>query len=89
MNVASSPSPATEAVPSEGGVVAAGVYVEGRRVADISIDDASSWRSKPDHVVWIGLHDPDMSVLGRVQRQFELHDLAIEDADHAHQRPKI
>jgi magnesium transporter len=30
-----------------------------------------------------------MSVLSRVQRQFELHDLAIEDADHAHQRPKI
>ena len=62
MNVASSPSPATEAVPSEG-VVAAGVYVEGRRVANISIDDASSWRSKPDHVVWIGLREPDMSVL--------------------------
>src|SRR4029450_3751876 len=89
MNTASSPSPATEVVPSEGGVVAAGVYVEGRRVASIAIDDAASWRSKPDHVVWIGLHEPDMTVLSRVQRQFELHDLAIEDADHAHQRPKI
>jgi magnesium transporter len=30
-----------------------------------------------------------MSVLASVQRQFLLHDLAIEDADHAHQRPKI
>ena len=89
MTAASSPSPATEAVPSESGVVAAGVYVDGRRVANIAIDDASSWRSKPDHVVWIGLREPDMSVLSRVQRQFELHDLAIEDADHAHQRPKI
>src|SRR5437762_1542701 len=74
---------------TSGGVVAAGVYVDGRRVANIAIDDASSWRSKPGHVVWIGLHEPDMSVLTRVQRQFELHDLAIEDADHAHQRPKI
>src|SRR5947199_6530717 len=74
---------------TSGGVVAAGVYVDGRRVANIAIDDASSWRSKPNHVVWIGLHEPDMSVLTRVQRQFELHDLAIEDAVHAHQRPKI
>jgi len=74
---------------TSGGVVAAGVYVDGRRVANIAIDDASSWRSKPGHVVWIGLHEPDMSVLTRVQRQFELHDLAIEDPDHAHQRPKI
>ena len=40
-------------------------------------------------MVWIGLHEPDITVLHRVQRQFELHDLAIEDADHAHQRPKI
>ena len=30
-----------------------------------------------------------MTLLSSVQRQFELHDLAIEDADHAHQRPKI
>src|SRR5437763_14532887 len=74
---------------TSGGVVAAGVYVDGRRVANIAIDDASSWRSKPDHVVWIGLHEPETSVLTRVQRQFQLHDLAIEDADHAHQPPKI
>jgi magnesium transporter len=88
MNVASSPSLATEPASSEG-VVAAGVYVDGRRVANIGIDESSSWRNQPGHVVWIGLHEPDISVLRRVQQQFELHDLAIEDADHAHQRPKI
>src|SRR5438445_11416031 len=88
MNVASSPSPVTEAVSSEG-VVAAGVYVDGRRVANINIDEASSWRSRSGHVVWIGLHEPDITVLHRVQQQFELHDLAIEGADHAHQRPKV
>jgi magnesium transporter len=43
----------------------------------------------PDHVVWIGLHEPDMALLASVQRQFDLHDLAIADANHAHQRPKI
>jgi magnesium transporter len=88
MNVASSAVLATEAVTSEG-VVAAGVYVEGRRVTNIAIDEASSWRNRPGHVVWIGLHEPDTALLTSVQRQFQLHDLAIEDADHAHQRPKI
>src|SRR6478609_9399625 len=88
MNVASSAVLATEPVTSEG-VVAASVYVEGRRVTNIAIDEASSWRSRPGHVVWIGLHEPNMSLLTSVQRQFQLHDLAIEDANHAHQRPKI
>jgi len=88
MNVASSTVLPTEPVSSEG-VVAAGVYVDGRRVANIAIDEASSWRSRPGHVVWIGLHEPDISLLKSVQRQFQLHDLAIEDANQAHQRPKI
>ena len=88
MNVASSAVLPTEPVSSEG-VVAAGAYVDGRRVANIAIDEASSWRSRPGHVVWIGLHEPDTSLLKSVQRQFQLHDLAIEDAAHAHQRPKI
>ena len=88
MNVTSTAVSAAEPVPVDG-VVASSVYVDGRRVANIAIEEASSWRSKPGHVVWIGLHEPDMSVLASVQRQFQLHDLAIEDADHAHQRPKI
>jgi magnesium transporter len=88
MNLASSAVQVTEPVTSEG-VVAAGVYVDGRRVANIAIEEASSWRSRPGHVVWIGLHEPDSGLLASVQRQFQLHDLAIEDADHAHQRPKI
>src|SRR4051795_13420138 len=88
MNVASSAVLATESVTTEG-VVAAGVYFEGRRVTNIAIEEASSWRSQSGHVVWIGLHEPDMALLTSVQRQFQLHDLAIEDANLAHQRPKI
>ena len=88
MNVAPQAVLATEPVTSEG-VVAAGAYVDGRRVANIAVEDAAGWRSRPGHVVWIGLHEPDMALLRAVQRQFQLHDLAIEDADHAHQRPKI
>ena len=62
MNVVSSAVLTTAPVTSEG-VVAASVYVEGRRVANIAIDEASSWRSRPGHVVWIGLHEPDMALL--------------------------
>ena len=88
MNVPSRPTSPSEPVPTEG-VVAAGAYVDGRRVANIAISEASSWRAKPGHVVWIGLHEPDMALLGAVQKQFDLHELAIEDANNAHQRPKI
>jgi magnesium transporter len=88
MNVVPLATSATDPITSEG-VIAAGVYVDGRRVANIAIDEASSWRAKPGHVVWIGLYEPDLALLTAVQNQFDLHDLAIEDANHAHQRPKI
>jgi magnesium transporter len=71
------------------GVVAAGVYSGGRRVLDIKVEEAGEWAKKPGHVVWLGLHEPSEALLRRVQRQFGLHELAIEDALHAHQRPKI
>jgi magnesium transporter len=88
MNVVPLATTATDPITAEG-VVAAGVYVDGRRVANIAIDEASSWRAKPGNVVWIGLYEPDLALLTNVQKQFDLHDLAIEDANHAHQRPKI
>ena len=55
----------------------------------VRIDEAGDWATKTGHVVWIGLHEPSEELLRRVQRQFGLHELAIEDALHAHQRPKI
>ena len=71
------------------GLVASGVYAGGRRVADIRIDEAGEWSRRPDHVVWIGLYQPSMELLVEVQEQFGLHRLAIEDARHVHQRPKV
>ena len=71
------------------GVVASSVYANGRRIADIPIEEAGAWSRKEGHVVWIGLLEPDRELLYRVQKQFGLHDLAIEDAEHPHQRPKI
>ncbi|MEF3366704.1 magnesium/cobalt transporter CorA [Methylocystis sp. 9N] len=73
----------------EAGVVAASVYSEGRRVADIGIDEAGEWARREGHIVWIGLYEPSVALLERVGRQFSLHHLAIEDAIKAHQFPKL
>ncbi|MER2510699.1 magnesium and cobalt transport protein CorA [Amaricoccus sp.] len=78
-----------EPVADTTGIVAAGVYREGRRLHDIAIEGASAWADREGHVVWIGLLEPSRELLLRVQREFHLHDLAIEDAEHPHQRPKV
>ena len=74
---------------AETGIVASSVYAAGHRVADIAIEEAGAWAGKDGHFVWIGLLEPGRDLLLRVQRQFHLHDLAIEDAEHPHQRPKL
>jgi magnesium transporter len=73
----------------EPAVVNCSVYAAGHRVADIGVDAAGAWAARPGHVVWIGLYEPSDALLGRVQRQLDLHPLAIEDARQAHARPKI
>lgn len=75
--------------PQQDGVIASGVYVHGVRVADIPVTEAGEWARKDDHVVWIGLLEPDPALLRCVQQQFNLHPLAVEDATNAHQRPKL
>ncbi|WP_438748662.1 magnesium and cobalt transport protein CorA [Pararhizobium sp. O133] len=71
------------------GVVAAAVYEHGQRTHDIEIGQAHEWRGRDKAVVWIGLHEPDEALLREVQAEFNLPELAIEDANHAHQRPKL
>lgn len=61
----------------------------GRRMYDMTLDQISDVLSEPDAFIWLGLHEPDESMLLKIQEEFGLHDLAIEDAQHAHQRPKI
>jgi len=70
-------------------VIAAAAYAEGRRVADIAIEDAGAWARKDGHFVWIGLYEPAEELLRCIQAQFGLHALAVEDALNAHQRPKL
>ncbi|HEY7717026.1 MAG TPA: magnesium/cobalt transporter CorA [Candidatus Binatia bacterium] len=65
------------------------VYQNGRKLADISVDEISSYIARPDCFVWVALKEPEPAELQAMQREFGLHALAVEDAQHGHQRPKI
>jgi magnesium transporter len=57
---------------------------------DISLDAISDVLAVDDgSFVWVGLYEPDESILDKLQEEFGLHDLAVEDAHNAHQRPKV
>src|SRR5215212_8261395 len=75
--------------PQQPRVVPTAAYLGGRRVAEIPIQEAGEWSRRAGHVVWIGLHEPDLDLLRELQAEFGLHELAIEDALKAHQRPKL
>ena len=64
-------------------------YAAGCRVTDVALDAVSDVLQDPSRFVWIGLHEPDEALLQKIQQTFGLHDLAIEDAHRAHQRPKL
>jgi magnesium transporter len=70
-------------------VVGCAAYAAGRRVADLTVDELPQAADHPDWFVWIGLHEPGEALLKHLQAIFGLHDLAVEDAMCAHQRPKI
>ncbi len=70
-------------------VVAAAVYSHGKKITDINLNEGKEWACKPEHFVWIGLHDPGSEELLNLQKQFNLHALAIEDALLQHTRPKL
>jgi magnesium transporter len=63
-------------------------YAAGRRRADVDLDQACPADASGDFL-WVGLHEPDQELLRTVQKRFGLHDLAVEDAFNAHQRPKL
>jgi magnesium transporter len=69
-------------------IVNCAAYTSGRR-HDVEIKEIGAELQRDDRFVWIGLHEPDEDVLRQVQQALGLHDLAIEDAHAAHQRPKV
>ncbi len=72
-----------------GSVINSAAYHKGVRVADVPIADlGDAWRHS-DRFLWVGLYEPSEQLLAHIQQAFGLHDLAIEDAHNAHQRPKL
>ncbi|BBZ29843.1 magnesium transport protein CorA [Mycolicibacterium madagascariense] len=89
------PDPDSIRVPVARAMVDCGVYADGKRlpgkythaaalakVRDMEMDGCRSF-------VWVGLHEPDEHQMQSVADVFGLHELAVEDAVHAHQRPKL
>ena len=70
-------------------IVKCAAYLDGRRVGDVELCAVSDVLQQPEQFIWIGLHEPSEETLAQVQEEFGLHELAIEDAHCAHQRPKI
>ena len=71
-------------------IVDRAVYRDGRRAAEP--DDLSELYAacqSGDAVAWLGLYEPDKDEFEAVAREFRLHELAVEDAVKAHQRPKL
>jgi len=64
-------------------------YDNGSKIADISIEAISDYLKRPGCFVWVALKDASDDELTVMQEEFGLHDLAVEDARHGHQRPKI
>ncbi|MCX7139581.1 MAG: magnesium/cobalt transporter CorA [Proteobacteria bacterium] len=64
-------------------------YQDGRKLADIKPEEISDYVGRPDCFVWVALFNPDPAELSQMQQEFGLHELAVEDARHGHQRPKI
>jgi magnesium transporter len=64
-------------------------YSNGRRKTDVELSHVHEILREFNQFVWIGLHEPSEDVLEQVQQEFGLHDLAVEDAHNAHQRPKV
>ncbi len=64
-------------------------YEKGSKLADIAVADISEYIARPDCFVWVALSDATSAELDEMRAEFNLHELAVEDASHGHQRPKI
>ncbi len=64
-------------------------YQDGRKLADVAPAEVRDYVARPGCFVWVALRDPEAAELVAVQEQFDLHPLAVEDARHGHQRPKL
>ncbi len=64
-------------------------YQDGSKLADLPVEKISDYISRPGCFVWVALQDASTEELEEMRHEFGLHELAVEDAQHGHQRPKI
>ena len=64
-------------------------YRAGEKLTDTSIEAISDVLLEAETFVWVGLFEPDAELMAKIQEEFSLHELAVEDAQKAHQRPKL
>jgi magnesium transporter len=64
-------------------------YQDGKKLADIPKTEIGEYVKRPDCFVWVALFEPSAPDLLEMQQEFGLHELAVEDASHGHQQPKI
>lgn len=65
------------------------VYENGTKRADIPVSEIRDHIAMPGCFVWVALQDPTPEELDKLKGEFGLHPLAVEDAHHGHQRPKV
>jgi magnesium transporter len=65
------------------------VYQNGTKLADIPVSEISDYIAKPETFVWVAMQNATPEELEEMREEFALHELAVEDARHGHQRPKI
>jgi len=64
-------------------------YQDGKRIAEIQPNEIHTYLAMPGCFVWVALLERDPATLEQMQAQFDLHPLAVEDAQNGHQRPKV
>jgi magnesium transporter len=64
-------------------------YENGSRLTELSVEEISDYLERPECFVWVALRDATPEELDKMQEEFKLHELAVEDARHGHQRPKV
>lgn len=70
-------------------IINCAAYADGKRISDVNLQDVHTALKDEHQFVWIGLHEPSEQILQKVKNEFDLHELAVEDAHNAHQRPKV
>jgi magnesium transporter len=90
MSTSATPADTIPADAVQSGIINCAAYENGHRVQDLPLSGLAAFLdSHPNAFVWVGLFEPAAEVLQTVQHEFRLHELAIEDAYRAHQRPKL